>query len=606
MPIERDGLTHRLFPWIVVVVALLPRLIFALQQIDLPTYERPEGGDSVFYHRVAAGEATSPRAYFHSPLYRHFVGGVYAAAGPRPGAVRFLQHALGVLAAYLAYLLALRLFARPVVALLAGLLVALSGPTIFYEGQLIPAGLLPVLMLLFALALERYIRAPRASSALLLGAMIGVGALARATALIWLPLVLLLHWRRPALGRQGALLLGAALVIAPITTRNLLVERDLVLISANAGLNLYIGNYAHARGSYHLPPGVWFTPGDPRDDFAGHRAVAHALGRAPSSAEASRWWASKALSFIVEHPGRSLGLVAKKALLWFHHQELPQLYDYRGYQFALPILRYLPSAAPILLFGLVGLVLLVARRRPEELLLRSYAGAALLFVVAFLPFFVVGRYRGPWLVLIAPAAAFAAVRALESVRSLGSRRERRLAFALYLALGAAALLVFWPRPPAPRAAQFLAFGRAALRAEHEAAGKRWLRMAIDEAPAHWAGRVAAERLIAALLKRDAPAESAAARRVLDRARALHPAAPRLLALEGRALLREGRLTRAEQTLGRALELAPGEPEAWVDLARVKARQGSRAAALAACRSALTLDPRHVEARRLLRRWRANP
>ena len=65
--------------------------------------------------------------------------------------------------------------------------------------------------------------------------------------------------------------MACALLVAPVTARNIAVEGDAVLISANAGLNLYIGNNDHARGSYNLPAGVWFEPGDPLDDFAGNR-----------------------------------------------------------------------------------------------------------------------------------------------------------------------------------------------------------------------------------------------------------------------------------------------------------------------------------------------
>ncbi|MBW2733425.1 MAG: glycosyltransferase family 39 protein [Deltaproteobacteria bacterium] len=589
------------------IIAFVPRLLFGFQQSELPTYERLQGGDSIFYHRVAAGEATPQRAYFHSPLYQHFVAGVYAATGPQPGAVRWLQHALGILAAYLAYLLALRLFARPVVALLAGVLVALLGPAIFYEGHLIPAGVVPVLMMLFALALERYVRAPSARRALLLGALIGVNALARGTALIWLPLVLLLGWRRPRLARQGALLLGATLLIAPVTARNLLVEGDLVLISANAGLNFYIGNHQRAQGSYHLPPVLWFTPGDPGDDFAGFGAVAHALGHTPSSSEASRWWAGEAWSFIRQHPGHCLGLLGQKTLLWFHHAELPQLYNYRAYQLALPFLRYLPPAGPMLLFGLVGLMLLVARRRSDDLALRTYALAALLFVAAFIPFFIVGRYRAPWLVFIAPAAAFAAVQALEGLFRFGKKREgRRGILALYLALGAAALLVFWPRQEPTRAPQFLSFGRVALHVGDVAGGQRWLGMAIAEAPAQWAGRAAAERLASSLLQSKDPAARQRSHAVLSQGLAHHPKAPRLLALWGRYQLLEGRLTQAEVALQRAIDTLPSEPAAWIDLAQVKLGQGQREAAIAACRSALTLDPKNVKAQRLLQGLNVQP
>ena len=113
------------------------------------------------------------------------------------------------------------------------------------------------------------------------GAMVGVAALGRANVLAWIPFLLAwpLSSRPPRWKHGAALLAGAALMILPVTVINWRAERDFVLITANGGLNFYIGNNEAANGAYVPPQGLAFRPGDVTDDFEGRRAAEDAEGR---------------------------------------------------------------------------------------------------------------------------------------------------------------------------------------------------------------------------------------------------------------------------------------------------------------------------------------
>ena len=57
----------------------------------------------------------------------------------------------------------------------------------------------------------------------------------------------LFYWlRKKAASAVVAFLLGAVLVIAPVTLRNYTIGGDFVLISYNGGVNFYLGNNANA------------------------------------------------------------------------------------------------------------------------------------------------------------------------------------------------------------------------------------------------------------------------------------------------------------------------------------------------------------------------
>ena len=558
-------------------LALVPRLIFLLQlHQNAPTFDNPEGGDSRFYDRIAAGGPAPRRAYFHSPLYQWFLSALYQLFGRDLFAVRVIQLLLGVITALLIYWLALRLFRRVSVAVLAGALAGLLGPALHYEGQLLVDGLIALLAVLVLHLLLDAMHRPSAGAWALVGAMLGIAALSRAVILVWLPLVFGFVATAPGEGRRrlghlAALVGGMAVSILPVTVRNYVVERDVVLITANAGLNLYVGNNPRATGGYALPDELWFRPGDPLDDFAGFTAASEALGHMPRSSELSGWWAAKARSFVLSHPAQALGLLGQKLRILVNDYEYPQMANYYVYGEVAPVLTVLPRAGLVVPAGLVGLGAMWTsghgRRR------RLLAALVLSYALAFLPFFVVGRYRVAWLVLLCPFAAWAAVRLAGAARH---RQWRRLGV-LLVAMAAALTAALAPLRAYPtRANQHLEFARARLEAND------------PNGAAYWAFRGRALRL---------GGQAQAAIDLLTPKIATYGSTPSIHRELGAAWLSVGQPAAAEVALEQCINLQPGDVEAWLLLGEAMEQLTCWQRAREAYRAVVGLAPHTATAHR---------
>lgn len=575
----RDG-------WIVFAVAVVPRLVYLLQlRLGSPTFFAPEGGDSILYDRLAQGESGLERAYFHSPLYQWFLTALYEVFGRNLTVVRVVQHLLGASTAVGVQRITLHLWRRRGLALGAGLAGALYGPALFYEGHLVVDALLPLLVVGAAYGLLEFVEHPDSGWGPVAGALVGVAALGRATALVFVPVVLLVGWTRlgpagPRRRRVAALLLGTTVVIAPVTLRNYVVERDFVLITSNGGLNLYIGNNPRANATYNLPTGMYFEAGDPADDFSGTKTARDHLGYVPSSSELSRWWTKRALQYAVEHPARTVVLVLEKASLLLGDFEYPQLYHYYVYAEVAGILRFLPTSGVILVPGLLGLA--IALRRNRHTSVRLYAIATVAYGASFLPFFIVGRYRSPWAVMVLPFAAWGVAHLVAAWRR---GRRRRLA-GLMAAVVGLALVSFprWGHVPNP-AHQYYGFGRAAAARGDTVAARSWLERAIERDPRL---EVAQARL--AELRREA-GDAAGAERGVVQALAERPESARLHRILGELRLHRGAVEEAEVALRRSVRQGPADPTAWTALGRALEAGGKPAEARSAYRSALRLLPK---------------
>lgn len=582
--------------------ALALRAVYlALLSKESPTFERPEGGDSIFYDRVALGEDPG-RAYFHAPLYQWLLRALYVLFGRDLTLVRGLQHVAGAATTLVVYALAYRLFRRRSVALVASLLQSLLGPCIFYEGQLLVDAVLPFVSAAAALALLGAYQSKRGHRAFLAGAWIGVAALGRANALVWLPLAIVAFFvqerreqrsSKPSSPGRRALLLaaGTALTILPATIHNLRAEPDPVLITSNAGLNLYIGNNPHARGAYNHPDALWFRAGDPQGDFAGARAAQRILGHAPSSLELSRFWREQAIDHAVAHPGHTTRLALTKLLLLLNDYEYPQLYNYYAYRDVVSVLSALPTAGWVTAPAIAALLLLArSRAARSRSTLRFFALLGAAYALSFVPFFVVGRYRAAWLPWLTPLAGWAIVELLRRCSELWTRHSRRAAARLAWLGGAifgSALVTFLPAGRIvgslpTGATQYYEFAHAAFQNRDKAAAERWCRKSIGET----ASFGPAYALLATVL-----VELGREREAIDVLAAGATAAPRDARVHrelGRLLRRAEDLRGAEQALHAAISAEPRSASAWLLLGELLAAEGREAEARSALSSVETL------------------
>jgi hypothetical protein len=101
--------------------------------------------------------------------------------------------------------------------------------------------------------------------------------------------------RRVALARLAVVMVAAGLAVLPWTVRNYLLSGQVVVVSANGGHSLWVGNNPQATGGYVAVRPAWAELHEVAYDRA-----------------AAAW----ALSWIRAHPGAFLRLVPRKQILY--------------------------------------------------------------------------------------------------------------------------------------------------------------------------------------------------------------------------------------------------------------------------------------------------
>lgn len=219
-----------------------------------------------------------------TPGYPLFVAGVIITLGEDLRALALAQHLLGVATVAVTYLLGKLTFGRSA-GLLAGLLVAVSGPLLIYERYVMSEALFGLLL---ALAMLTGVVAVQRSGSragdggmggwgagalgrwLVAGLVLGLAVLTRPIAQMLIPLLALSallatgrDWRRGLLGVL-ALVVGVALVQGPWVLRN-------ALTTGNVGASTF-GRTLIARTAYYDRGFAFDVPGQPHPDPPVQRA----------------------------------------------------------------------------------------------------------------------------------------------------------------------------------------------------------------------------------------------------------------------------------------------------------------------------------------------
>jgi 4-amino-4-deoxy-L-arabinose transferase-like glycosyltransferase len=411
--------------------------------------------------QLAHGAGFPEGPFWQPPLYPLVLGALYWLGGHSLWWPRLLQAVLGALTAVLASRVARRVSGRGDVELIAGLLVALHGPLVFYDGELLSTSLGTFLG---TGALWLAVReAPSLWVALACGVCIGLGALSVAQLLLLvLPLAWALARGRPM--RAGLCVAACAAVVLCATAFNRARTGEWLLISANGGINLWLGNNADVDQAMAIRPGAaWEALVD--------EPSRHGF-QTPASQDA--YFTRKALSFCRQQPLRCLGNLLWKARLLLVARELPRNEDLYVVRSQSPVLQAL-TVSPLgvalpyaLLWPLAaaGGVALWRKRRsgPDEARVAlTVAGAALMLAAPSILFFVSGRYRAP----LAPVLCVLAALGLQTLWTRAASRAVPVGVAL-----AVLVLSVWPVR--------LAVDRVDFEAElHYAVGGRLARLGDD-------------------------------------------------------------------------------------------------------------------------------
>ena len=548
-------------------------------------------GDGLGYDRwaasIAAGDWIGKETFYQAPLYPYALATLYATAGRDPMTIRWVQAVLGALACVLLTLAGRRWLSERA-GLAAGVLLALYPPAIFFDGLVQKASLDNLLMCALLAVLGAYAASGRDRLLTAAGAVLGLFALTRENALVFL--VILVAWLpfhlagRPVGDRAKAIALlaaGVAVVLVPVGLRNKAVGGDFLITTSQAGPNFYIGNHEGATGRY-LP----LRPD--RETYAVERIDATELaeasaGRRLTPGEVSSYWWTRSFEWIRAHPGAWVGLLAKKALVTWNRAELPDSESLEVYADYSPVLAMLAAV-----FGFGVLVALAApgmalswsaSPRPVLLYLMLFG-----FSAAVAVFYVFARYRFPMVPILALFAGATLVAAFDAARAKPRRRPTLVTTgALILGVAVACMPPVVPAVGSRRLA-YVNLGVGFKDAGNHEAAEASYRKAIQIAP-----RVAAphRELALALLAQGKTAEAATE---LETALRLDPRLATAHEDLGSIFGKRGDLAAAEREFREANRIDPSRPTALANLGGVARAQGRAEEAAGWYRKAIELAP----------------
>jgi len=388
---------------IVFVVTLVVRLAY-FATAHGPSFQDPLiDGDYYDYlgARLASGQGFDAGPFWQPPLYPLLLGGLYALLGQDLLWPRLFQALCDGTTAALVTLIAFSMIRRQSWAIAAGIIVALHGSLVFYSGEILPT-CVAVVATTFAIWLAI---APQLSirRAALCGASIGIASLAVATSLV---LVVPLAWFSSRVHRKlGWVVVGVALAFVSVASiSNHSRSGEWIPISANGGVNLYIGNAENADQLAAVRPGAAWESliNEPAD-----RGISSPSGQ-------DGYFVRKAVRWCLESPHHcAIGFV-RKARLLLRSKEIPRNESVEVIKSQSPILRVLLArfgslALPYaLLLPLAAAGMMSAyRKRHRASTLIAWTTLALSSMLIL--FFVTGRYRTalvPGLAVLAVLGAF--------------------------------------------------------------------------------------------------------------------------------------------------------------------------------------------------------
>ncbi|NKB69736.1 MAG: tetratricopeptide repeat protein [Candidatus Latescibacteria bacterium] len=528
--------------------------------------------------------AGKPVPFWQPPLYPYTLGVFFHYLGENYLWPRLFQALLGAAISALVLIIGRPLFGTGT-ALGAALATALYGPLIYFGGELLPTTLATFLFLAglaLLIAPLKHLRdsifAERTSThpvrLLAAGLALGLGGLAVANILLFLPPAMVWLWRLDRTWKSPfCLLLGCALAIGPVSARNYLVGGDTVLISHNAGINFYIGNNPDYETTISIRPGrAWERLVETPEREAGIERPA----------EKSRYFFAKSWDFIKNHPLDYAALTGRKLYQFWHGDEVLRNLDpyyARNYSQVLSLSlwkKYLAFpfglVAPFALLGLLVYWRNPTGNVPQGRLLLLFTWVYMLSVVLF---FVTARYRIP----LVPVLLLFAAYGVHQVVGPGYWKK-----VLVLVLLPLCNLGIGPMNAAGDAYQHYWLGYAYEKKDLQANAARHYRLALDWAPDHEDALLN----LAALYTRQG--QSADAVQLYRQFLQFHPDEAPVRFLLGNSLLQARRYAEA---LTAYEELVPLQPN-WADLhgrlgyTYLQTNQPERAAA--AYRRTLELKP----------------
>ena len=436
----------------VIALALFIRVLYLIYYNNMQDWNQLTV-DNYYHHHwaqsIAGGNIFGDTTYFRAPFYVFCLAFLYAIFGVSLWVGRLFGLVIGLVSVAMTYFIGKKFFNRQI-GLTAALLQSVYPVMIYFEGELLLDPLFTLLLQFSIYRLLVWFENKTYRNALVTGLLIGLSSITRPTALIFIPLIILLlaaSLKKADLWVKHSIvfILGTSLLIAPIFVRNFVIAGDPVPVASQAGINLYIGNNNNADGVSAVLP-----------EPLGHNwrlkdityLAEQDTGKRMKPGEVSSYWRNKALSWISTNPGKFISLYIKKLYYSFSNREISNNRNLDIFFNNVPILKYNPLSFGILfMLALVGIFAGFRRHRHVRLLTLII----IIYVLATSLFFFNSRFRLPLLPYYLLLAAFGFSCLIDQLRS-----HRRAISPYVFGITVAALFSFYPFFPLPRGASPLA------------------------------------------------------------------------------------------------------------------------------------------------------
>jgi tetratricopeptide (TPR) repeat protein len=425
------------------VFSLLIRLLYLWQIRNAPFFTLLMGdskGYDEWARRIAAGDWIGSDVFYQAPLYPYFMGAIYSVTGHDVLAVRVCQTILGSISCALVADAAWRLFSKRA-AIIAGLILALYPPAIFFDGLVQKTALDAFLTSLAIWIISGSLTSPRSTPTWVgLGATMGALSLTRENALILIGVIVVwcvIEKRRPEgrtlptsgditgrerpSGRRGiatrqiaAFTFGVALLLLPVGIRNYAVGGGFYLTTSQFGPNFYLGNNARTDGTAGSLIGGRGSSEYERQDAID--IAERATGRTLTPGEVSSYWTGQTLAFIRSQPGSWLKLMLRKVVLLWNSAEAFDTESQESYA------EWSPLVGVGALLGNFGLLVPLAAfgvcvTWQDRQRLWVFYALALTYAASVVLFFIYARYRYPLVPFLVLFTSAGLARAAEFLRA---------------------------------------------------------------------------------------------------------------------------------------------------------------------------------------------
>jgi tetratricopeptide (TPR) repeat protein len=438
------------------LLALIVRLVYLWDSCDNPTFFLPIV-DSITYHEIAKslaqGGPITKEFFWQQFFYPVFLSIVYFFSNSSILCAKLIQILLGCFTAVLTWRLGQKIFGKTA-AILAGFIVALYGPLVFFDAELLDTGWAAFWSVVLVLLFLNVAETKKLRHCLAFGFCAGLSVLTRPNFIPFLAaggLWLIVIWLKGHLGTKRILLNLAAITAAfllftlPVASLNKHITGRFSFLPATGGLNFYKGNNPDITG-------VGIRPGLKWEKLA---YLSYEAGMEDINSQ-QRFFYAKAFDYIRTHPLTFIEYMCVKTAEFFSSREMPgniDIYLFGRWSAVLSVLVFKVGKfgfpfGPLLPLALVGLFCnwpvfaSVSASLCRDKSLRRGQRKTPILIVLFLVLYsasviiihIESRYRLP----IVPIMAILAGAALATISEM-LRSKRRLTVAAIAVLCVAAI-----------------------------------------------------------------------------------------------------------------------------------------------------------------------